>query len=322
MIDSTESRGFKFYSTVIPKEVEWLWYPYIPYGKLTLIQGDPGEGKSTFIIQVISILTNGLCFPGGRDNVDSQNVIYQCAEDSLADTVMPRLIRSGADCEKVLFIPEDDRTLTVDDSRIEETIVESGAKLLVLDPIQAFIPQDADMQNAASMRNVMRRLADVAERNECAIILIGHMNKSSSGKKLYRGLGSIDIAAIARSVLMVSRDQENSEIRYMYPIKASLAPEGETIAFSLSTDQGFQWIGKCDRDPSQFEDVDVTLTKKDRAKEYLKLMLMSEDLPSTEIMTRINSFGIADKTIRIAQKELGITAYRKENAWYWHWNNE
>ncbi|WP_173017987.1 helix-turn-helix transcriptional regulator [Lactonifactor sp. BIOML-A7] len=132
----------------------------------------------------------------------------------------------------------------------------------------------------------------------------------------------VNKSAIARSVLMVSRDQENSEIRYMYPIKASLAPEGETIAFSLSTDQGFQWIGKCDRDPSQFEDVDVTLTKKDRAKEYLKLMLMSEDLPSTEIMTRINSFGIADKTIRIAQKELGITAYRKENAWYWHWNNE
>ena len=322
MKESNSNRSFQYYSSVEPKAIDWIWYPYIPCGKLTMVQGDPGEGKSTFMIRLISILTNGLDFPDGSKAGKEQMVIYQCAEDSMEDTVRPRLIEAGANCEKVVFIPESDQLLTLDDERIEQAIVATEAKVLVLDPIQAFIPQDADMQNAASMRNVMRHLADVADRNQCAIVLIGHMNKATGGKKLYRGLGSIDIAAIARSILMISRDQERPEIRYMFPIKSSLAPEGDTIAFSLTAEHGFEWIGKCDMNPSDISSGEVSLTKKERAMEYLKLLLSAEDIPSNDIFERIRSLGIADKTIRIAQKELGITAYRKNNAWFWHLEQE
>ena len=311
-------KSIEYYSRVEPKEVNWLWYPYIPYGKLTLIQGDPGEGKSTFVIQLISLLTNGAAFPDGSNAGEPVNVIYQCAEDGIDDTVRPRLNQAGADCNRVAFIPETDVPLTLDDERIEQAIADSNAKLLVLDPIQAFISQDADMQSAVKMRGVLRKLADTAQKYQCAIILVGHMNKASGGKKLYRGLGSIDIAAIVRSILMISRDPEVSEIRYMIPIKSSLSPEGCAIEFRMDQEQGFQWIGKSSFSAAMLSDDMSVETKKDRAMELLQDMLVDGDMLSTDIMNSMKQQGISDKTVRFAQKELGIIAYRSKNAWYWH----
>ena len=318
MTNQEVPRSFEYYANIEPKEVEWLWYPYIPYGKLTLIQGDPGEGKSTFVLQLISILTNGGELPDGTTMSDCQIVIYQCAEDSKEDTIRPRLIMAGADCERVVFIPDQDEVLTLADARIERAIIDSKARLLVLDPIQAFLPQDVDMQSAAAMRGLMRNLAEIADRNSCAIILIGHMNKSTGGKKLYRGLGSIDIAAIARSILLISRDEDSPEIRYMVPIKSSLAPEGPAIGFSLTEEHGFQWIGTCDFPPAIVEEELSLSSKKERAKECLRLLLAEDDIPSVEILKQMKEMNISPRTVRTAQKELGVMAYRKENDWYWH----
>ena len=91
----------EYYSNVTPKPVDWLWYPYIPFGKLTVIQGDPGEGKSTFVLNLVSLLTNGRPMPDGYKTPKPRVAIYQCAEDGMADTIKPRLEQAGADCEKV-----------------------------------------------------------------------------------------------------------------------------------------------------------------------------------------------------------------------------
>lgn len=229
---------FKYYSSVTQRKVEWLWYPYIPYGKITILQGDPGEGKSTFILNIAALLTTGQKMPDGTGGGKAQTVIYQCAEDDVADTIKPRLLAAGADCDRVAYIIDDNSELTFEDSRIEEVLAQTGARLLVIDPIQAFLVQDSDMQSAARMRAALSKLADVAARYKCAVILVGHLTKSYGGKNLYRGLGSIDIAAIARSVLMISRDSTESSVRYMFPVKASLAPEGSAIGFSFAE-------GKC-----------------------------------------------------------------------------
>ena len=312
-----DTRPYEYYSTVMEKSVEWLWYPFIPYGKLTLLQGDPGEGKSTFIVHVAAALTTGGVLPNGIQVKEPVTVIYQCAEDSIEDTIKPRLIEAGADCSKVAFIVDGDQTLSVDDDRIERCIQETGARLFVLDPLQAYIKQDGDLQSATRMRSLMRRLSSVAERNQCAIVLIGHLNKASGGKSLYRGLGSIDIAAIARSVLMITRDLEHPEIRYMCPIKTSLAPESYGISFILDPDTGFHWIGKClFRGEENSTGITTNTSKKDRAKELLHLMLSAEDVKSTDAYSRLVWLGISERTIRTAQKELGIEAYRKSNVWY------
>jgi hypothetical protein len=309
---------YEYFSSVKQKKVEWLWYPYIPYGKITLLQGDPGEGKSTFILNVAALLTRGAPMPDGFQVARPQTVIYQCAEDNVADTVKPRLVAADADCEKVAYIVDDSGRLTLEDDRIEKAIIQTEAKLLILDPLQAFLSQDGDMQSAGRMRSILGKLSLLAAKYNCAIVLIGHMNKGNSGNSIYRSLGSIDIAAIARSVLMLRRDCMDSQVRYMTPIKSSLSPEGKTIAFSLGSADGFRWIGPCDIDDSDSECHHTQKNgKRSDVVDCLIEMLSGQDMLSSEVLAEMSQLGVSRRTAFNVKKEIGVQAYRKENAWYW-----
>lgn len=308
----------EYYSNITAKPVDWLWYPYIPFGKLTIIQGDPGEGKSTFVLNLVSLLTNGLAMPDGYRSRGNGVAIYQCAEDGMADTIKPRLEQAGANCKKVAYIIDDDIALTLEDGRIESAIRETGASVFIIDPIQAFIPPDADMQSATKMRTVLRGLASTAEKNHCAVILIGHMNKGSGAKSLYRGLGSIDIAAIARSVLMISRDETRPGIRYMYPIKSSLAPEGPAVAFSFREGGGIEWQGQYDLNTASLTDsVTVKTTKRDKARAKMLQLLEESDKPAKVIYESLAGLGVGSRTVEKVKKELQIKTYRTKGCWYW-----
>ena len=201
------------------EDIEWLIYPFIPYGKITIIQGDPGEGKTTLVLQIIARLTKGEAIINEKAK-QPINVIYQTAEDGLGDTIKPRLLSADADCSKVLVIDDKDTPLTMRDVRLEQAIVETKAKLVVLDPIQGFLGADVDMHRANKIRPVMKHIAELADKYKCAIILIGHMNKCSMGKSTYRGLGSIDFQAAARSVLIVGRIKDEPEIRVVCKTKS------------------------------------------------------------------------------------------------------
>lgn len=309
---------YEYFSAIKQKKVEWLWYPYIPYGKLTLLQGDPGEGKSTFIINISALLTKGRPMPDGYPVLTPQTVIYQCAEDNMADTVKPRLVAAGADCEKVAYIIDEADRLTLDDNRIEQAILKTQARLLILDPLQAFMPQDGDMQSASRMRGILGKLSMLASKYNCAVILIGHMNKGTAGNSIYRSLGSIDIAAIARSVLMIKRDDINAQVRYMIPIKSSLAPEGVAIAFSLGGANGFQWIGPCAINSVNTDEYPVLKnSKKADVADFLIEMLKENDVLSADILSEMNQLGVSRRTVFYVKKEVGIQAYRANNAWYW-----
>ena len=150
-------------SEVDTQTVEWLWEPYIPFGKVTIVQGNPGEGKTTFALRLAAACTTGGTLPGMKPLPPFQ-VIYQTAEDGLGDTVKPRLIEAEADLDRVLVIDEAKRELTLSDERIEKAIVQNGARLIILDPIQAYMGEKADINKANEVRPIFRRLADVAER--------------------------------------------------------------------------------------------------------------------------------------------------------------
>ena len=196
---STNQGEYSLYSDLTVNEVDWLWYPYIPCGKITLLQGDPGDGKSTRVMDLIGKLTTGKRLPDERIR-KPMNVIYQCSEDSLNDTIKPRLLKAGADCNRVGYINEETSGLALDDEEIRSAIAAFHAKLLVLDPVQAYIG-DTDLFSAVGIRRLMRRLNMWASIYDCAFLLVGHLTKKSNAKELYRGLGSIDLAAMARSVL-------------------------------------------------------------------------------------------------------------------------
>jgi len=307
---------FQYYSEVTAQSVDWLWYPYIPYGKLTLLQGDPGEGKSTFAIHLAAALTRGDRLPDGTELGQSETVIYQCAEDNNEDTIKPRLQSAGADCDRVAFILDENDSLTLDDTRIADAITGTGARLLIIDPIQSFIRQDGDMQSATRMRALLQRLSNIAAKQHCAIVLIGHLNKTSGGKTLYRGLGSIDITAIARSVLMIMRDPYQQDIRYMVQVKSSLAPEGAGIAFLMDSDTGFHWLGKCSVHTGDISKDCRAVSKKERAKQLLSLLLSAGDLESTAVYSRLAELDISERTVRAAADELGVRAVRHNKKWY------
>lgn len=308
------------------EKIDWLIYPFIPFGKVTIVQGDPGEGKTTMVLQIIAKLTKGEPVLPGSDEpllegktmaLDPVNVIYQTAEDGLGDTIKPRLLAAGADCSRVMVIDDNDQALTMMDARLEEAIIQTKARLVVLDPIQGFLGADVDMHRANEIRPLMKRVAVLAEKYHCAIILIGHMNKNSNGKSSYRGLGSIDFQAAARSVLIVGRIKDEPEIRVVCHVKSSLAPEGKSIAFRLDKDKGFEWIGEYDISADDLLSGDNRGQKIHAAKEFLKEILVSGSMAQTKVAEEAESRGIKKKTLWNAKKELEIDSVKIGNQWFW-----
>ena len=322
MDKNTELRLIKM-SDVEPTKVEWLWYPYIPYGKITIIQGDPGEGKTTLILNLAALLSKGEKLPESEEKSDPINIIYQTAEDGLSDTVKPRLIAAKADDERITVIDESKLELSLTDERLEQAIIETKAKLVILDPLQAYIGANVDMHRANEIRPVMKHLAEVAQRQQCAVVLIGHLNKAIGMKSSYRGLGSIDIPASARSVLLVGRIKDNPTVRVMAQIKSSLAPEGEPIAFELNKDTGFRFIGKYDISIDDLLNGVVTTSKLEQAEKLLRDMLSDgSSIKQKQLQQQAKIRNISERTLNEAKKNVGAKSFRSNNEWYWKLSKE
>ena len=287
--------------------VDWLWKPYLPFGKLSVLQGNPGEGKTYFAMHLAAACTNGKLMPN-MERLEPFNVIYQTAEDGLGDTVKPRLIEAGADLDRVLVIDDSDVQLTLSDERIEKAIIENNARLVIIDPIQAYLGADVDMNRANEVRPIFMRLGQVAQRTGCAILLIGHLNKAAGMQSLQRGLGSIDIAAAVRSVMFIGKLKHDPTMRILTHEKSSLAPPGASLAFSLGDEGGFRWVGEYDITADEMlSGIEPQReTKTQQAKDLICTLLaggkqvLSEDIDKAALER-----GIPGRTVRDAKRELG-----------------
>ena len=288
--------------------VQWLWYPFIPFGKVTLIQGNPGKGKTWLAMAIAAYCTNGKELPNALP-IEPFNVLYQTAEDGIADTIKPRLAKCGADMTRVRFINEDEKQLSMTDDRIEKAIRQNNVRLMIMDPIQAYLGANVDMNRANEIRPLFRHLSTIAERTGCAIVLIGHLNKSSGSQSDYRSLGSIDIAAAVRSILFVEKVEKEKEqdIRVVYQQKDSLAKKENPVAFSLG-EEGLNWLGEYD---ISIEDLLMGKagtkkeTKLEKAQKLiLELLTKRKVMCLEELEAELLAYGISSRTGRDARKQL------------------
>ena len=326
LVHRAEIPNRNYFKSIVPKEpskpetvkiirmsdveltpVEWLWKPYLPFGKLSVLQGNPGEGKTYFAMHLAAACTNGKLLPN-MERMEPFNVIYQTAEDGLGDTVKPRLIEAGADLDRVLVIDDSEVQLTLSDERIEKAIIENNARLVIIDPIQAYLGADVDMNRANEVRPIFMRLGQVAQRTGCAILLIGHLNKAAGMQSLQRGLGSIDIAAAVRSVMFIGKLKHDPTMRILTHEKSSLAPPGVSLAFSLGDEGGFRWVGEYDITADEMlSGIEPQReTKTQQAKDLICTLLaggkqvLSEDIDKAALER-----GIPGRTVRDAKRELG-----------------
>lgn len=307
---------------VVEVPVNWLWFPYVPLGKLTLFQGDPGLGKTFITLSIAANITTGRPLPGGGP-MEPGSVIYQTAEDGIADTIKPRLKKAVADCKRVFIIDESQKALSLSDERIEAAMVELRPKLLIIDPLQAYIGADIDFHKANQVRAVLKKIGFLAEKYQCAVIMTMHLSKAGYGNAIYRGLGSIDIPAAARSVLVFGKNPSNPQENIIAQSKNSLEKKGKSLIYEI-TDFGVMWRGTSDLTADDLgyskKDPDEEATKKSpirEARKYLIDMLSDGPKPSKEIYEGIKDSGFGKKTLENAKYELKIRSYKEGETWFW-----
>ena len=313
-------------SEIEPKEVKWLWYPYIPFGKVTLLQGDPGDGKSKLMLSLAALLSKGeaLPFVDDEDALDPMTVIYQTTEDDADDTVVPRFNSAGGDGNRLLFIKEDSKSLSFGDERIREAVVKCNAKLLILDPMSSYIGEACSMNNANETRAEFNHLIAVAKETGCAIVIIAHMNKMKETSPLYRTNGSIDIAGAARSILAVTRtaNKDNPSERYLVQVKSNLAPTGSAIVFEVA-ENGVNFVdeGELSADDA-FSSLSPRMGRPNdtlqAAEANLKNILRDGNkMLATDCEARLEANGFKKSTIKKAKKRAGVVSHKEGFFWYW-----
>ena len=303
---------------VAVEPVRWLWYPYIPLGKLTILHGDPAEGKTTLALWIAAACSRGQALPGGETG-EPLTVLYQTAEDGLGDTIKPRLLESKADLQKIYTIDETDFPLSMLDHRIGEAIQDTHAQLMILDPMQAYLGEKMDMNRANEVRTVMKGLTKVANQTGCAIVLVGHLNKSQSANSAQRGLGSMDFRAAARSVLLVGKLKNNRNIRVMVHDKSSLAEEGPSRGFTLDNGTLHWQEGYENLTADELLSGAARGNKVALAEDLIREQLAGgHPVLANEIYQMAKAAGISRRTVEMAKRNMpDVTARKLRNCWAW-----
>ena len=297
-------------SEITPKEVRWLWYPYIPFGKITLLQGDPGDGKSKLMLSLAALLSKGAPLPFAD-------------EDDADDTVVPRFNSAGGDGDRLIFIKEDEKSLTFGDDRIREAVEKYHAKLLILDPMSSYIGDTCSMNNANETRAEFNHLIAVAKDTGCAIVIIAHMNKAKDTSPLYRTNGSIDIAGAARSILAVTRtaNKQNPAERYLVQVKSNLAPMGSAILFEVA-DKGVNFLDELELSAEDAFSASAPRMGRPNAREeaatdFIRSLLSGGRRLASDCEAKLEAAGFKKSTYKKSKKKAGVRSVKDGFLWYW-----
>jgi len=302
---------------VKPEEVGWLWWPRIPLRHLTTLEGDPGEGKSFVAQAIATALSLGRGLPD-MDPTTPNNVLLLSAEDHAGCTIRPRLEAMGADLGRVFCCTDG---FTLDPAGLElleELLKDSTPRLVVLDPLTAYLPSNLDLHRANEVRAPLKALAALAEGYDCAILIVRHLAKGSTSKAIYRGLGTIDITAAARSALLAGHDPDNRDSRAVVQIKSNLGPLADPVGYSIEEGR-FAWTGSTGLTAGQILAPEVEDGALSEARRFLHELLSEGTKTASEVEAEANAAGVSKGTLRRAKKALGIKVSKVgfDGSWQW-----
>ena len=304
------------WNTVQPKEITWLWQDRIPFGKISILVGDSGLGKTSVAIDIAARLTTGRPMPLSDAHPITGSVLFQSYEDEIADTLLPRCINAGADCTRLISIEAADLNIDEDCGIIEQHIQETGARLAIFDPLQSFMGKNADMCRITDTRRLLTNLGGIAARNNCAVLIIAHQTKAHNTKELHRVYGSVDITATARSVLRVSESESGSDIRILSHIKSSVSRPGDPIAFRIMDNEPILYIDDYSGEIEAYEMPDDS-SKRAQAAEIIYEMLNGASPKGTDVYQACKDAGISARTVERVKKELDMRSVRDGSRRLW-----
>jgi RecA-family ATPase len=312
---------------VQPEEVRWLWPGRIPLGKLTMLDGDPGLGKSLVTLDLASRVSTGAPMPGTTERSKPAPVVILTAEDGLGDTVRPRLDGLRANVSMIHAVigvklesgGEQGVTFPVDLEALQATVLKLQAKLVIIDPFMAFISDGVNTRIDHDVRRLLAPLARLAEATRAAVVVIRHLNKASMGSALYRGGGSIAFIGAARAGLLIARDPEDEQRRVLATTKMNLAPEPPSLAFTIENASGapcIRWLGETYHKANDLVSASADEDGRQEAQDLRAFVReMVETAPRTHkeavAAIRAAGFDAAERTIRRARKAAGVHVKRQ-----------
>jgi hypothetical protein len=310
-----------------PRVLEWLWVGRLALGKLAIFDGDPGRGKSLVTLDLCARITTGRPMPDGSGGGEPANVVIIQGEDFADDTILPRLKALGADLGRVFVFHSDfleekgPFRLPTHTKILRQALELIRPRLLVIDPIMAFLDRKILACDDQSIRRALKPLGELVNHYGCACILVRHLNKSGGSRSLYRGGGSIGFSAACRSCWLFDFDPEDQGRLIMAQTKNNLAARQESFAYRIVPQLGaeplLEWLG-----PSPLTSDELlghagrkaaTVLLRDVADEFLTALLEDGPRTTTEIWQAAREQGLHRRTLQNARSLLGIDSVRVWN---------
>jgi putative DNA primase/helicase len=306
---------------VEPETVRWLWPLRIPLGKLTNLEGDPGQGKSYITAALATALSLGRGLPDA-DTPEGETLFFT-AEDGLGDTLRPRLDAMGADVRRVhaVDVPLDLSPGGSGLAAVEREVERLRPLLVVVDPVVAYIGGRTDAHRANEVRAILAPLAKLAETYGCAVLSVRHLSKGRSGRAMHAGAGSVDFTAAARSVLLAGSVADDSGARAIVQTKSNLGPLAPALGYSIEGGR-FDWCGASTLTAADLlgsEDSSEDRGALADAEEFLRDLLADGPCPAADALKKARAEGIAERTLKRARRRLGIVARKTAFAGSWEW---
>lgn len=320
-------------SEVQPLEMKWLWHGYIPFGGLTVIDGVPGIGKSTLTLDLAARVSTGREMPDGSPGVEG-HVLMLAIEDSLAMTVAPRAIAAGGNVDRITVLKEvqdgsDRRALTLPaDMQVIRSVVErKETKLIVIDPLMAFIQREVNTYSDQHVRGLLAEIALLAEERDVAVVLVRHPTKNREASAMEAGGGSVGIIAAARAGFYVARHPEHEGQVVLAPTKQNLTRQTTALAFEVvSADSNdkmprISWLGASSLSAEDLRPQHVNKpSRMDQACEFLLDFLKDGGRPANEVKKAASAKGITGATLKRAADRLEIKAVKTDFTGGWRWS--